>query len=52
MMSMYETKENQNYDVTKVKNVDTKVSNLYNSLNDNKSKIIPFKIVLGDVGAM
>ena len=28
----------------------TKVSHLYNSLNDNKSKIIPFKIVFGNVG--
>ena len=28
----------------------TKVSHLYNSLNDNKSKIIPFKIVFGYVG--
>ena len=50
MILMYEKKDNKNYDVTKVKNVDTKVSNLYNSLNDNKSKIIPFKIVFEYVG--
>ena len=42
-MLMYEKKDNKNYDVTKV-------SNLYNSLNDNKSKIIPFKIVFEYAG--
>ena len=40
---MYE-KKNQINDITKV-------SNLYNSLNDNKSKIIPFRIVSEYAGA-
>ena len=40
---MYEKKN-------KIKDI-TKVSNLYNSLNDNKSKIIPFRIVSEYAGA-